>query len=61
VEEGALRSGADRLAVLMDAHLALEEARLLPALAKLPPEDHAAIAAEIRARRQPPPSPPPNG
>lgn len=47
----ALGQGAARLAEMMHEHLALEEARFVPALACLPEDDRAAVAREIRARR----------
>jgi len=46
-----LASGARALADQMDAHLALEERAILPAMDRLAPAELDAIAAEMRARR----------
>lgn len=48
----ALRAGVERLQALFDEHLGLEEARLFPAIERLPAETQEQIIAEMIARRQ---------
>ncbi len=53
-----LGRAARQLAMHFAAHLAREEEVVFPAVRALPPVERAAIVAELRARRAPPPSPP---